>query len=105
MKKQQKKEAGFIVSAELVLIATILVIGLIVGMVAIRDSMTAEMKDVAEAMGALDQSYTFNGIQDPVLNSQVAGTAWSDSIDFAAGDTGLIVYSIAPNTNEGPVVP
>lgn len=101
MKKQQKKEAGFIVSAELVLIATILVIGLIVGMVAIRDQLTAEMKDVAESIGSLDQSYTFNGINDPVLISQVAGSQFSDSIDTAAGDGGLIDYQVPPNTENG----
>ena len=103
MKKQQKKEAGFIVSAELVLIATILVIGLIVGMVAIRDSMTAEMKDVAEAMGHLNQSYTFNGIQDPVLNSEVAGSSFGDTVDITAGDTGEIDYDIAPIVGENPI--
>lgn len=92
MKKQQKKEAGFIVSAELVLIATILVIGLIVGMVAIRDAVTAEMHDVAEAIGTLDQSYHFNGIQDVPLNSEVSGTTWDDSVDTTAGDQQAITY-------------
>jgi len=102
MKKQQKKkEAGFIVSAELVLIATILVIGLIVGMVAIRDAVTAEMHDVAEAIGMLDQSYTFTGIQDVPLNSEVAGTAWADSVDLTAGDQQPIIYNVAPITDEG----
>ena len=102
MKKQQKKEAGFIVSAELVLIATILVIGLIVGMVAIRDQVTAEMKDVAEAIGSLDQSYTFQGIQqNPPILSEVAGSQFSDSIDTAAGDGGLINYQSAPDDENG----
>ncbi len=101
MKKQQKKkEAGFIVSAELVLIATILVIGLIVGMVAIRDAVTAEMHDVAEAIGALDQSYVFYGIQDVALISQVAGSTWADSIDLEAGDTQGILYNVPPANGE-----
>jgi hypothetical protein len=99
--KKQKKEAGFIVSAELVLIATILVIGLIVGMVAIRDAMTAEMHDVAEAIGALDQSYSFEGILDLGTNAEVAGTSWSDSVDTGAGDQLGINYDVAPITDEG----
>ena len=39
-------EAGFIVSAELVLIATILVIGLIVGLSSIQHAIVQELNDV-----------------------------------------------------------
>jgi hypothetical protein len=88
MKKQQKKQAGFIVSAELVLIATILVIGMIVGMAAIRDAVTAEMGDVAEAIGALDQSYIFDGITDNQNVAAVSGSAWSDATDNGQGGQG-----------------
>jgi len=87
-RKQQKKEAGFIVSAELVLVATILVIGLIVGMVAIRDALTAEMHDVAEAIGALDQSYYFDGITDNGTGAQIAATQFEDLPDNAIGGVG-----------------
>lgn len=83
MKKHQKKQAGFIVSAELILIATILVIGLIVGMVAVRDATNAELEDVAEAIGALDQSYFFFGVEDSLEGSWTAGSAWADDIDGA----------------------
>jgi len=110
MKKQQKTQAGFIVSAELVLIATILVIGLIVGMVAIRDAVTAEMGDVAEAIGAIDQSYIFDGISDNAPVAAVAGSAWSDAADNgltgvpgdqgAAGDEEGFNFSVTPDTDE-----
>jgi hypothetical protein len=93
MKKHQRKQAGFIVSAELILIATILVIGLIVGMVAIRDAATAEMHDIAEALGALDQSYTIQGILDLGTNAEVGGTTWIDSVDTEAGDQLGIDYA------------
>lgn len=62
--KNKKKQGGFIVSAELVFIVTILVIGLIVGWVAVRDAVVAELGDVAEAIGAVDQSYEYVGVQD-----------------------------------------
>ena len=88
MKKQQKNQAGFIVSAELVLIATILVIGLIVGMVAIRDALTAEMGDVAEAIGKLDQSYYFEGLNDTGTNAAVAGSTFNDEEDSTCGGDG-----------------
>lgn len=100
MKKQQKKEAGFIVSAELVLIATILVIGLIVGMVAIRDALTAEMHDVAEGIGALDQSYYFEGIVDLGTGAQVAGTSFTDTVDLEAGDQQGVDYDVTPDQDE-----
>ena len=97
MKKQQKKEAGFIVSAELVLIATILVIGMLVGMVVIRDAVTAEMDDVAEAIGALDQSYFFQGITNsPNVADWVSGSTWIDSIDLLAGDGAEPLFNRAP---------
>ena len=81
MKKQQKGQAGFIVSAELVLIATIMVIGLIVGMVAIRDAVTAEMHDVAESIGSMDQSYYFDGISDTGTNAEIGASAFNDWMD------------------------
>jgi len=111
MKKQQKKQAGFIVSAELLLIATILVIGLIVGMVAVRDAVVAEYGDVAEAIGALDQSYSFEGITDTGTNAFTVGSAFNDQPDSliggpgngyqgTAGDQLGINFNIAPNTQE-----
>jgi hypothetical protein len=108
--KKQKKQAGFIVSAELVMIATVLVIGMLVGMVAIRDALTAEMGDVAEAIGALDQSYSDNGITDQGTLTAVQGSAWSDASDDgtpdeqgdqgAAGDQANIDFTPAPSYDE-----
>lgn len=100
MKKQQKKQAGFIVSAELILIATILVIGLIVGMTAVRDATVAELEDVAEAIGALDQSYTFFGVQDSNgLLDWTSGSQWLDNIDsgIEGGDGDSVIMNRVPN--------
>ena len=60
LRKLLRDEAGFIVSAELVLVATLLVIGLIVGLSSIQHAVVAELNDVADAIGKLNQSYTFN---------------------------------------------
>ena len=100
MKKQDKKQAGFIVSIELILIATILVIGLIVGMTALRDATVAEYEDVAEAIGALDQSYQFFGVQDANgLLDWTAGSQWIDAIDsgIEGGDGDSVVMNRLPN--------
>lgn len=54
-------ENGFVVSAELVLIATLLVIGLVVGMSEVQHAVVSEMHDVGTAIGRLNQSYYYGG--------------------------------------------
>ena len=56
-----RDESGFIISAELVLIATILVIGLIVGMSEVQQAGVAELNDVADAIGSANQPYSYSG--------------------------------------------
>jgi len=55
-----RDDRGFVVSAELILVATIAVIGCLVGLAAYRDSITQELGDAAAAVGALNQSYSEN---------------------------------------------
>jgi len=62
MKKFWNDEAGFIVSAELVLVLTIAVLGTVVGLTAIRDSVANELVDLSSAFGAVDQSYNVTGL-------------------------------------------
>lgn len=54
-------ESGFIVSAELVLIATILVLGLIVGMSSIQNAIVFEMNNIGWAFSSLNQSFFIPG--------------------------------------------
>jgi hypothetical protein len=54
-------EEGFIVSAELVLVSTLLVLGLIVGLSEVQHAVVAELNDVGDAIGSLNQSYFFSG--------------------------------------------
>lgn len=79
-------EAGFIVSAELVLVATILVIGLIVGLSEIQHAVVSELNDVADAVGSLNQSYCFSGFSAKKgcgnsCGSDVSGSAFRDVQD------------------------
>ncbi|MFM9964401.1 MAG: hypothetical protein ACKV2Q_24630 [Planctomycetaceae bacterium] len=55
-------EQGFIISAELVLVLTIAVLGMVVGLTSVRDSVTNELNDVSNAFGAVNQSYNINGL-------------------------------------------
>ena len=47
-----------VLTFEWILLITVLVIGIVGGLSAVRDAMITELGDVAEAMIALDQSYT-----------------------------------------------
>jgi Flp pilus assembly pilin Flp len=96
-----KDEAGFIISTELVLVATICVIGLITGLVEVQYSLVGELNDVSESVGALNQTYTITGftayktgtgnvkgpvLQQPVpggggMKAQTAGSIFHDHLD------------------------
>jgi hypothetical protein len=81
-------EAGFIVSAELVLVATLCVIGLIVGLSEVQHAVVQELNDVAEAIGELNQSYIFTGFTSTktqggavTVKASTPGSSYSDLID------------------------
>ena len=79
-------DKGFVVSIELILIATIAVIGLITGLTAARDAVVSELSDVAGAVQDLNQSYTVNGVVGHA--AATAGSDFADALDFcdSAGD-------------------
>ena len=55
-------EAGFIVSAELILIATVAVLSLVVGLGEVSHAVNQELEDVGSAFGAMQQSYVYRGL-------------------------------------------
>lgn len=73
-------EAGFIVSIELILIATIAVIGLITGLAAVRDAVVSELSDVAGAVQDLNQCYSFMGVIGH--SAATCGSDYVDSLDW-----------------------
>jgi hypothetical protein len=76
-----KDEGGFVITSELLLIVTIAVIGLIVGFVAVRDAVVQELADVAAAIGALDQSYQYNGVTNTCSRTGTSGGQMVDDAD------------------------
>ena len=52
-------EDGFIVSAEVVLVGTILVIGMIVGLTEMSFNVNQELEDVGSAIGCINQTYYY----------------------------------------------
>jgi hypothetical protein len=61
LQKLWSDESGFIISAELVMVATILVIGLIVGLSEVQHAVVGELNDVADSIGSANQSYGYSG--------------------------------------------
>ncbi|MBS0211522.1 MAG: hypothetical protein JSS27_21480 [Planctomycetes bacterium] len=61
MRRLWNEEIGAVVSAEIMLVATTLVIGVIVGLKSVRDSVVSELADVAQAMTVANQSFFTQG--------------------------------------------
>ena len=80
-----RDEVGFIVSAELILIATILVIGLIVGLSEVQHAVVSELNDVGDSIGALNQGFLFAGLSakkgNGVTSAYLHGSSFHDSVD------------------------
>ena len=79
-------EAGFIISAELVLVSTILVIGLIVGLSEIQHAVVSELNDVGDAIGKINQSYSYSGFSKPSqfkngVSAFTRGSSFVDEMD------------------------
>jgi hypothetical protein len=56
------EEDGYILSTELVLVGSLLVVGVIGGMTTMRDSLVGEMSDLSSSVSSLDQSFSVVGI-------------------------------------------
>ncbi|WP_166828820.1 branched-chain amino acid aminotransferase [Thalassoroseus pseudoceratinae] len=76
-------EAGFVVSAELILVCTILVLGLVVGLAEVGTGVNEEMEDVGSAIGSVNQSYSFTGFTG--FKGDLSGSIFYDQKDD--GDT------------------
>ena len=73
---------------EYLFVATILVIGIIVGLVNVRDAVNAELSELANALLALSQGYSFSG-----TSGCSASTDGSQAIDTPST---LTVTHVAP---------
>ena len=80
MKSLFNDENGFVISAELILVSTIVVLGLIVGLVEVRQAISEELEDVAAAIGSMNQSYTYSGLK--TSKSCFSGSRFFDDRDL-----------------------
>lgn len=63
MKTLWNDESGVIVSAEIVLVGTILVLGVITGLVELQAAIVYELTDLSDAFGNVDQSFSTSGFR------------------------------------------
>lgn len=89
-------EAGFIVSAELVLISTIAVLGLVVGLAEVATNINHELEDVGAAFGSLNQSFCVKGASG--CGAHTSGGCFRDSQDFCDGQNDIQCHN---GTGEG----
>ncbi len=68
---------GFIVSAELVLVGTILVLGMIVGLSELSFNVNEELEDVGSAIGGINQTYYYT-----LASGQKGESVGSTFLDF-----------------------
>ena len=100
LKSLWNDECGVILSAELVLIATILVLGMIVGLVELQCSIVAELSDLSSAFGNLDQSYQVSGFasykSSGRAKARTNGASYSDRADICDCDGNMSIICNDP---------
>lgn len=93
-------EAGVVLSAELVLISTILVLGLVVGLVELQCAIVAELSDLASAFGNLSQSYQISGFASDKgageFKARTSGARYNDLADACDCDGNLSIVCTDP---------
>ena len=82
-----RDEAGFIVSAELVLISTIAVLGLVVGLSEVSLNINNELEDVGSAFSAMSQSFSSQGACGH--KGHKGNSCFEDGCDFCAGQNDI----------------
>jgi hypothetical protein len=80
-------EAGFIVSAELVLVSTIAVLGLVVGLSEVAWNVNEELEDVGSAFASVNQGFSAKGAHGH--KGCTTGFSFHDCPDFCAGPNDL----------------
>jgi len=91
MLKLWQDDCGALIATEWVFVATILVLGAITGLVAVRQAVISELVEFANAVMALNQSFSFTGQSN--CQSTTAGSAALDS------NNSIVNGSIQPTVN------
>src|SRR5712691_496113 len=76
----REDESGFLISSELVIIGTVGVLAMIVGLEAVSSAVTQELNDLSNALGAINQSYSYRSIAK-FRHAWVSGSRFNDTRD------------------------
>jgi len=77
-------ESGFLLSSEAVLLGTITILGMIVGLAEVRNSVVEELGDFSQAVAWLSQDFSFTSIEDTNVPSDIAtaGSVFDDGAEI-----------------------
>jgi hypothetical protein len=112
MKRTKQGQGGFIVSLELIFIATCMLCVVVIGWASVGSKIIGEYADIGSAVGSLNQSFFTSGMvvqhpADPVHPEPVAfwaGSSFEDHEDFCdAGLTCGVIACIAPSAECDPL--
>lgn len=100
MKSLWMDEGGAVLTIELLLLVVILVIGLITGLVALRDAVVTQLGELALAVAAVDTTFAFDGLLytesvDGGLGTTTATTANSQRLAVYDATGGLDITTLA----------
>lgn len=88
-----RDESGAVLSAEVVMIGTLAVLGGVVGLNTVTKSINGELTEISHAFRRLDQSYAYTGYRSPVawtagsyytqppIEESIAGLSAEDEVD------------------------
>jgi hypothetical protein len=82
LKNLWNDEIGALLSAEFILLATILVIGAVVGLRAVQEAIVTELADVAQAVAQVNQSYS--------IERKDTGEDWNEYLTRLMREEGLL---------------
>jgi hypothetical protein len=80
LKQLYLDEAAFVVSSELILVGTMLVIGMLVGLVSLRDQVVQELADTGGAMAKWTQTFSLSAVTGH--SASTGGSAFIDTTDY-----------------------
>ena len=80
LKRLWRDESGFVNTTDLILASTILVMGMIVGLVSLRNQVVQELSDTGSAVGNLNQSFHYSSrtVISGAFSAFVAGSDYMD---------------------------
>ena len=98
LRKLWADDCGAVMASELLFLYTMLVVGTVSGLTAMRQAMVSEMVETANSLLALNQSYSFSGqsIAGVAYTAGSSATDQTNSIHLASAAAGATAVSQSP---------